>query len=95
MKSIRIGDPDIHLSGPQKYVIHYTVEGPFISSPEFEEFYWNITGNDWQAVIEKASFSVLLPDSLNIRYNNLRVLRAVQVKTARKLPSVSKVATSG
>ena len=73
MKSIRIGDPDIYLSGPQKYVIHYTVEGPFISSPEFEEFYWNITGNDWQAVIEKASFSVLLPDSLNIRYNNLRV----------------------
>ena len=73
MKSIRIGDPDIYLTGNQKYTIRYTVEGPFLSNPEFCEFYWNITGNDWQATIDKASFAVTLPDSLVIRYNNLRV----------------------
>ena len=84
MKSIRIGDPDVYLTGPQKYVIRYTVEGPFISTPEYSEFYWNITGNDWQAVIEKASFSVLLPDSISIRYNNLRVFTGMEGENGKE-----------
>ncbi|MBK8701320.1 MAG: DUF2207 domain-containing protein [Saprospiraceae bacterium] len=80
-KSIRIGDPDVYLTGQQVYDITYKVEGPFLSSPEYSEFYWNVTGNAWTAPIEKVSFEVLMPDDLAVRYNDLRVFTGQQGAT--------------
>jgi len=55
MESVRIGDPDVTISGKHTYVIKYTVDGPIGFFRENDEFYWNVTGNDWDVPIESAS----------------------------------------
>lgn len=58
--SFKIGDPDRTITGPHTYKISYVVENGIGSNfPDFDEIYWNTTGNDWPVVIEKASAEVL------------------------------------
>jgi uncharacterized membrane protein YgcG len=67
---IRIGDKDeyVPVGPPVVYVIHYDAFGQmnwFDSAAEWEpyaELYWNVTGNNWQADMDRVSFSVTFPD---------------------------------
>lgn len=52
---IKIGDPDKTISQQQKYTITYLVKGVLDSYNDFDEFYWNVTGNDWEVPISSAS----------------------------------------
>lgn len=72
-KSIRIGDAHHTVTGDQTYDISYKVDGPFIHTDEYDEFYWNITGNDWKAPIEKVHFDISLPDDIQLNYNDFKV----------------------
>jgi len=57
--TIKIGNADKEISGPQIYSIFYTVENGIGSNFEtHDEIYWNATGNSWQVNIEKASAKV-------------------------------------
>jgi uncharacterized membrane protein YgcG len=58
--NIRIGDPTAYVEGKQIYVITYDVENALLFFNDHDEFYWNITGNYWQADIRKASATVVL-----------------------------------
>jgi uncharacterized membrane protein len=51
---IKIGNPDLTISGLQTYEINYELIGALSSGPSGAEFYWNVTGNDWPIVIEEA-----------------------------------------
>ncbi|MBI2420530.1 MAG: DUF2207 domain-containing protein [Candidatus Levybacteria bacterium] len=54
--SVKIGDPDRTISGVHRYTIRYIVKNGIGSNfPDFDEIYWNVTGNDWQITIEEAS----------------------------------------
>lgn len=55
---IRIGDPDRTVTGVQKYKISYTVTGVLRGFDEFDELYWNVTGNNWAVPIKQASANV-------------------------------------
>lgn len=44
---IKIGDPNKTLTGINTYIIEYSVENAFLFYDEYDEFYWNATGNDW------------------------------------------------
>lgn len=59
---IRIGDPDVTISGQHIYTITYTVAGVLQSFSSYDELYWNVTGHDWDAPIARASATVTLPD---------------------------------
>lgn len=72
-KVIRIGDPDKYLDGIQDYHIKYRVRGPFIHAADYDEFYWNITGNEWTAIIEQVKFDIQLPDDTPLAYQDLKV----------------------
>lgn len=72
-KSIRIGDPDRYITGRQVYDITYKVKGPFITADTYDEFYWNITGNEWTAPIEKVNFDITLPDDIALDYADLKL----------------------
>jgi uncharacterized membrane protein YgcG len=72
-KSIRIGDAHRTITGDQTYDISYKVDGPFIHTDAYDEFYWNITGNDWKAPIEKVSFDISLPDDIQLNYSDFKV----------------------
>jgi len=59
--NIRIGDEDKTISGLQNYTIRYEVKGVLQSFSDYDELFWNVTGNYWEVPIEKASATVSLP----------------------------------
>lgn len=68
--NIRIGLPEQSLSpGRHTYAITYRVKNHFSRFSEWDELYWNVTGNGWAFPIDKASFSLsfsprLAPDGV-------------------------------
>lgn len=56
---VKIGDPDKTITGSHNYIIIYNVKNGIGSNfPDFDEIYWNVTGNDWQIPIEKTSYKI-------------------------------------
>ena len=58
---IRIGDPDVYITGEHTYIIQYKVKNAVGSFPKFSEVYWNITGNDWIVPINSVAARMVLP----------------------------------
>lgn len=56
---LKIGDPNKTITGAHDYNISYTVENGIGSNYEdHDEIYWNVTGNEWDIPIEKASIKI-------------------------------------
>lgn len=60
-KNIKIGSPDIVVSGVHTYIVTYIVDNALGYFADYDEIYWNVTGNDWQVPIERVSAIVQLP----------------------------------
>lgn len=58
--SVQIGDPNVEVSGPRSYVIHYAVAGALNGFTDHDELNWNATGV-WPVPIETATTTVTLP----------------------------------
>jgi len=43
--------------------IDYAVKNPIRFFPDHDEFYWNVTGNDWPVPIDHASAMIMFPES--------------------------------
>ncbi|MBL8908892.1 MAG: DUF2207 domain-containing protein, partial [Rhizobiales bacterium] len=66
-KRIRIGNPDVFLTvGPHRYVITYRTTRQIAFLENYDELYWNVTGNDWQFPIDRAIAIVNLPAGTRI-----------------------------
>lgn len=64
MLELRIGDAFRTVeTGEHTYVIHYRVNNHFSRFPDWDELYWNVTGNGWPYDIDSASFQLTLPDA--------------------------------
>jgi uncharacterized protein (TIGR04222 family) len=61
---IRVGDPDVEISGRHTYTLTYRVEGALNAFPDHDELYWNAIGDEWQAPIERARVTVTAPGSI-------------------------------
>lgn len=72
-KVIRIGNPDIYLTGPQSYTISYTVGHPILQHESYQELYWNVTGTEWPTTIENASVTIHMPKALALSTDELQV----------------------
>lgn len=60
---IYIGNPDYYLSsGKYEYTIEYQTRGQIGFFADHDELYWNVTGNNWDFSIEKASATIWFPD---------------------------------
>jgi hypothetical protein len=59
--SYRIGDPDRTVSGRQKYVVTYTVDGALNAFADHDELYWNAIGDGWDVPIASATTRVVTP----------------------------------
>jgi uncharacterized membrane protein YgcG len=61
-KRIYFGHKDVRLSpGEYTYSLIYRTHRQLGYFDTFDELYWNVTGNDWQFMIEKARARVILP----------------------------------
>ena len=64
---IKIGDADVFLSfGQHTYEIAYRTTRQLGFFPEFDELYWNVTGNGWTFAIDQARVIVRLPAGARI-----------------------------
>lgn len=59
--SVRIGDPEVYFTGKHKYEITYKVDGAIAIYDDFQELYWNVTGDEWEVPIESSSLLVFTP----------------------------------
>ncbi len=60
---LKIGDPDLLISGKKTYVISYKVSGAINYFDDHDELYWNVVGNDWIVPISKAGAIISAPAS--------------------------------
>ncbi len=66
---IRIGDPNIYVSGIKNYLIHYRVKYALYSLGNIDELYWNSIGTGWAVPIKGGIITVILPfDNSHIQY---------------------------
>jgi uncharacterized protein (TIGR04222 family) len=62
--TIRVGDPDVEITGRHRYTLRYRVEGALNAFPDHDELYWNAIGTEWQAPIERAQVTVTAPATI-------------------------------
>ncbi|MDD5263902.1 MAG: DUF2207 domain-containing protein [Candidatus Bipolaricaulis sp.] len=58
---VRIGDPDRTITGTHVYRIAYTAGRALLFHDDYLQLYWNITGNDWEIPIRRATAVFALP----------------------------------
>lgn len=59
---IKLGSPDSFVpTGRRMYQIHYRVTRELGYFPDYDELYWNVTGNGWDFPIEQAGVRIHLP----------------------------------
>lgn len=61
---VKIGDPDRLVSGTLAYVIRYSVQGAVSYFSDYDELYWNVTGNAWTVPIVASTVRVRLSESV-------------------------------
>ncbi len=61
---IRIGHRDVFLDpGNYEYTIQYRMSDQVRFFDQYDELYWNVTGNEWMFTIDEASATVTLPNA--------------------------------
>lgn len=60
--SLKIGDPNRTITGSNTYIISYTLSGAITYFPDNDEFFWNVTGNEWEVPIRKVQTITIFPD---------------------------------
>ena len=67
VQTVYIGDANQILTpGDYIYKLSYTVTGAVRFQENFDEFYWNVTGNQWQFPIQSAYFRLSLPEGATV-----------------------------
>jgi uncharacterized membrane protein len=61
---IKIGDPNKTIKGRHWYHISYKVKDEIRFFDDHDEFYWNVTGTEWEVPIEKSSIEIYLPQKI-------------------------------
>ncbi|MDL2307642.1 DUF2207 domain-containing protein [Desulfovibrio sp. OttesenSCG-928-C06] len=62
MLSLRIGSGDVLLEpGLHTYEIRYRIGNQFSRFEQWDEYYYNVVGNEWSLAIEQARFRLILP----------------------------------
>src|SRR5579864_1333926 len=58
---IKIGDPNVMVTGANRYVITYQVRGALNSFSDHDELYWNVDGPNWGVPKQQVTANVILP----------------------------------
>lgn len=64
---VKIGNAEVFLSnGEYTYTIKYNLNRQVRFFENYDEVYWNVTGNGWMFSIEKAGVTVVLPEGATV-----------------------------
>ena len=59
--NIQIGDANHTVTGSQTYQIKYTYSIGKDPIKDYDEFYYNIIGDEWDTIIDSVTFSIIMP----------------------------------
>lgn len=76
-KEIRLGSPDVRITGLKEYIVTYKVFGAVNFFKSSSEIYWNVHGTGWNVPAENVSFEVVLPDHLDLPAENMFVYTGI------------------
>jgi uncharacterized membrane protein YgcG len=62
--TIRVGDPDVEISGRHTYTLRYRVQGALNGFPDHDELFWNAIGDEWSAPIERIQITAGMPATI-------------------------------
>ncbi len=68
---INFGNDNYIDQGRHTYSFTYTYKNAIKFFRNYDELYWNITGNDWNFVIDKARARVNLPENAHVQTNGI------------------------
>ncbi len=63
-RTLRIGDPNVTITGTHVYRIAYTASRVLLFHGDYLQLYWGVTGNDWDVPIRQASATLTLPSGV-------------------------------
>lgn len=58
---LRIGDPNVTITGVHRYTIDYSIQGAARTFPDHQELYWDAIGTQWPTSIAHATVTVIAP----------------------------------
>lgn len=65
---LRIGDPDVTVSGVHTYVVQYTIDGLINAASQTgagDELYWNVIGSGWEIPLANVTAAITGPADVN------------------------------
>lgn len=62
---IRIGNPEQYITGEHEYKISYTLENVISFYENYDEFYWDVNGDDWLQTIDQVNLILKTGAQLN------------------------------
>lgn len=62
----KIGKAETTLRGTHEYAIEYEVRGAIGRFQDFDEIYWNVTGEGWDAALPNVAATVAVPEGVEI-----------------------------
>ncbi len=68
---VNFGNDNYIPQGRHTYSFNYTYKNAIKFFKNYDELYWNITGNDWNFVIDKARAQVSLPANARVQSENI------------------------
>ncbi len=63
--NVKIGDPDVYVNKVVTYNISYKAERALGNYDNYDEIYWNATGDKWEVPIQTASATVIMPKTID------------------------------
>ncbi|MFC1687327.1 DUF2207 domain-containing protein [Patescibacteria group bacterium] len=90
---LKIGDPDVYISGEHTYVLTYSVKRAINYFDDHDEVFWNVTGDEWEIPILNAEATITLPETLTASELQLACYTGAYGST--ETDCVSDVATGG
>lgn len=92
---IQIGDENKTLTGSKTYKIKYNYNIGKDPNKNFDEFYYNLIGNDWDTVIGNVTSTIEFPKKINSKKVDIFVgFKNSQTKITRKLSNLQQVLVS-
>ena len=85
--TFRLGSADRTVTGLQEYRLSYTYRIGDDRNDEYDEFYYNLLGDGWQAPVQEFVFTVTFPSPSIHRWSSSPVARNGSTKQRANTPS--------
>ena len=86
---INFGNDDYISKGIHTYSFTYTFDGAIDFYKNFDELYWNVTGNDWDFLIDKARLTITLPSGLSVQEKGISLYTGPQGAKGRQARQIA------